>query len=148
MDCRTESLLKIDDEFVLVEEYDGPIPDADYIEGAIRFRFGNEEILSLKHWDLVDQLWAYLLEGLYKLDSGTEYDVCFPDQPLALKLREINGETVEMTIGEDSTNVPKSILFRELTEAAIVFFERMSTLVPKHASTWLEYATLARSLQG
>ncbi len=40
--------------------------DFNYIKGAIQFKYVDQFLLDVIHWDLVDQLWAYLLNVIEK----------------------------------------------------------------------------------
>src|SRR5688500_17838192 len=59
-----KSLLKVADDLVPVEEFVGPIVDQNYIEGGIELSVENVRMLAREQVDYVDQLWAYLVEGL------------------------------------------------------------------------------------
>ena len=139
MKYEVKSYLKINEEFLDVSEYDGTVKDEDYIEGAIELQIGNKQILTLEHWDLVDQLWAYLLEAAGKIRLGDDYESCFPDQPLQLRLKPIGDYAVELTVGKTSTTVDKATLLEAFSEGAITFFERMANIVPRSKETWSMY---------
>lgn len=48
----------------------GLIGDFDYIEGAITIKYYENNILSFKQWDIVDQLWSYFINAIEELVEG------------------------------------------------------------------------------
>lgn len=76
------TLLKVGDEFVPVEAYSGQIADENYIDGAIELSIDGKELLSRRHWDLVDQLWCYLAQGIVDVSKGQAFSTGFPDSPI------------------------------------------------------------------
>jgi hypothetical protein len=53
---------------VYIEDFMGPIPDLDYIEGAIELSVYGVVIIDRSMWDYVDQLWSYIAESISVLD--------------------------------------------------------------------------------
>lgn len=77
------------------------VTDFDYIEGAITIFCDGVNILDFRYWDLVDQLWSYLIEGLNEILNGNKnVKFYFPDQPIEFKMQEISGELLLLTIKE------------------------------------------------
>ena len=74
---KVQTYLRIRDEFVPIDQFRGILPDTFYIEGAIVLSLNGREIFQLKHYDLVDQLWAYIVDGLHAILEGKDYDVFF-----------------------------------------------------------------------
>ncbi len=72
-------------DYELVEALSKPPPDADYIKGVIELTIGGVEILTRRVWDLVDQLWAYMVNGVAEVAAGRSFLTRFPDQPLELR---------------------------------------------------------------
>jgi hypothetical protein len=93
------TLLKADEEFIPVEEYVGRIADENYIEGALELTVGGKELLSRRHWDLVDQLWCYLARGVAKVSRGEAFSTYFPDSPIQVSFRP------DLTRGEVTVRV-------------------------------------------
>jgi hypothetical protein len=141
------SFLKVKQRFVPVEEYPDELPDKNYIQGAICCRISDRDILTTEHWDLVDQLWCYILEGLAKVEHGAEYNSSFPDQPLRLRFRPLSPHAVEITIGDDVQRFSTESVVACLTQGAISFFGAMKRLAPEANDTWNRYETLAISLR-
>ena len=80
-----KTYLKVGDEFLMPSQFYQEVDDPDYIEGAIELIVDGEKILNLSMWDYVDQLWAYLIDGLINLNDGKSFSTFFPDQPIEVK---------------------------------------------------------------
>lgn len=67
---------------VRIDEFRGRIEDPDYIDGAIEIVVDGSVVLTSELWDLVDQLWVYLLDALEEhIRTGNRAQRFFPDQP-------------------------------------------------------------------
>ncbi|GAA5075520.1 hypothetical protein [Streptomyces similanensis] len=119
--------------FVRVEACHGPPPDPDYIEGAIRLSVDGRELIGLREWDYVDQLWCYVAEMASRLRSTGRAETYFPDQPIRLSFQE-SGSRVVVTVksgGEVKKAIASSAdLLNSLRTAGLSFFDKMSELVP------------------
>ena len=146
MDYEVESYFWVADSFVPIESFHGRFKDEDYIDGAIELKINGKSILSLKHWDLVDQLWAYLLDGAEKLLQGVEFRSYFPDQPLKINLRPTKGHAVVVTIGETVSTVDSKAFSTALGTGAAKFFARMEDVAPNKTGTWSIYKRKALDL--
>jgi hypothetical protein len=146
MSTKVESYLKVGNRFVQIKEYTGALPDERYVEGAIECRIDDRQVFALKQWDLVDQLWAYIVEGLSKVKQGEEYDVCFPDQPLRLRFKPLSAYCVEVAIGDVCQQFDLPHFVNALAGGAIDFFEAIKALSPSASETWDRYLREARSL--
>jgi len=82
VECR--SYLLIDNEFVPIETVKSRPHDIQYIEGAIELSVNGVRMIDRSVCDLVDQLWAYIVNGLDNLSQGRAHHCHFPDQPLQL----------------------------------------------------------------
>jgi len=143
-----QTYFRIDNVFVPIEEFSGTLSDKDYIEGAIVCSINERELFQLKHYDLIDQLWAYVVEGLKKLLEGKEYDVYFPDQPLRLRFAVISPRCVEVSIGDESTRVDYDAFRSTLKHGALAFFAKMHELCPEASGTWELYQREAEMIPG
>ena len=146
MSTSVESYLKIGDHFIPLKEYNGKLPDENYVQGAITCQIHDRQILTKAHWDLVDQLWAYVLEGLSRIKSGEEYNAFFPDQPLQLRFTPISTYCVEVTIGDESQRCDLHTFVNALAKGAVEFFNEMKRLLPSAYATWDKYLIDATSL--
>lgn len=76
------------------------VTDFLYLEGAIILKINQNFALDFRHWDLVDQLWAYLLNSTEELLAGCkETSFFFPDQPLEVKIKVIDNGQLYIRIG-------------------------------------------------
>lgn len=139
---------RIDDDFVPIEEFTGSLPNKDYIEGAIVCSISGRELFQLKHYDLIDQLWAYIVDGLSKLRDGKDFDVFFPDQPLRLQFKLISPNCVEVLIGNETKKVDYDAFRSTLKDGALAFFAKMKEICPEASETWQRYQMEAKMIPG
>lgn len=123
-----ESYIKNNDSFVKVNSKTEIelITDRSYIEGAILIRNYGQEIMGFKQWDLVDQLWSYLIDAIDELICGKqETSFLFPDQPLKMTLstEKMNKNRLLIIIGGNKYIVEKAEFLFELLSAASKFYE-------------------------
>lgn len=139
---KIQSFIKVGDSLVPVEEFSGPVPDVDYIEGAIELSIGGGLLLTRQQVDYTDQLWAYLIEGLEKLATGSEFTTYYPDIPVKIVLRPC-GDRVTISVDVRTKLVEASASLEELccamTSAGTRFFERLRQFVPDNRSMYDEY---------
>ncbi|HHL4080092.1 hypothetical protein [Burkholderia sp. A2] len=117
--------LKSEDGLVDFHSFDGKIQDPDYIEGAIELSVDGVVLLDKSMWDCVDQLWAYLAEGLVCVSRGEGFKTYFPDQPIEIKFA-VHGANVvfSVTVRETVKVVVDRFEFVfEMRRFAIEFFE-------------------------
>lgn len=133
------TFFRIDGDFVPIDQFSGAVPDSDYIEGAIVCQIGGCEIFNMDHWDLVDQLWAYIVQGLRKLDEGEIYETFFPDQPLRMRFEAIGPQCSKITLGGESADVDAATFRSVMKRGAVEFFSRMKEIVPESKETWSHY---------
>ncbi|NTX19954.1 hypothetical protein [Burkholderia cepacia] len=121
----SKTYLKIKNKFVDFHAFDGEIQDPNYIEGAIELSVGGVVLLDKSMWDCVDQLWAYLTEGLVCVSRGKEFKTYFPDQPIEIKFDIRGGGVVfSVTVHEIIKVVVDRFEFvSEMKRFAIEFFE-------------------------
>ncbi|MGW0828637.1 hypothetical protein [Streptomyces sp. NPDC002845] len=129
-----ETFLKgVDGGFVQVEACRTSPPDLDYIEGAIRLVVDGVEIIGLKQWDYVDQLWCYIAEMVAQLRSSDYAETYFPDQPIKLSFRVAGSRVlVSADVGEGvrRVNASSAEFLTAVKLAGLSFFEKMSELAP------------------
>lgn len=147
MDTIVETYLKTGDAFTLIGKYSDTITDENYVEGAIRCVIAGQTILGQEHWDLVDQLWVYIVEGLVKLSRNEVYESSFPDQPLLLRLEPVSDYCVKVTIGEKAYNVDRKAFISVMKEGAVQFFDAFKQLCPASADTWDRYSNELKSIK-
>jgi len=102
--------------------------DSNYMEGVIYFEYNGSVLMDFTYWDIVDQLWAYMINLVEEFLNAQEAEVNFPDQPIKLKIKAINKDLVLFSI-ESSSSVqlalPKYELFRAILDSSEEFFFRM-----------------------
>lgn len=135
--AKIENLLKLNqksnDYFISIEDRDSIIKDKDkidtsYIEGVIYFEYNGVILMDFTYWDIIDQLWAYLINLVEDFFLNKESEVYFPDQPIKLKLKDINESLVLFTIeSKDVTRLalPKQELIRCILESGESFFTKL-----------------------
>lgn len=121
----SKTYLKIKNEFVDFHAFDGEIQDPNYIEGAIELSVSGVVLLDKSMWDYVDQLWAYLTEGLVCVSRGEGFKVCFPDQPIEIKFYVRGGSVVFSVAVHEIIKVvvDRSEFVSEMKRFAVEFFE-------------------------
>lgn len=135
------SLMKAGDKLVPIEEFEGPITDPDYIEGAIELIVDHKPILRREMIDYIDQLWAYLVDGLGEVVAGRECSTGYPDMPIDIVLRP-QGKLVNVAVSSGShkwdadADVAITELVGSLVPVGTLFFERLQRLVPSHRASY------------
>lgn len=99
--------------------------DFQYLNGAICIKYYSESLMDFRYWDLVDQLWAYLVNVTEDLILKGEGSTYFPDQPVNLILRKTTENLLLFSIegSEVSTSLlPKKEFLFSLLQGAEEFF--------------------------
>ena len=138
---KIESFIKSGDEFEPIEQFAGKIGDPQYIEGAIELSIGGKLVLDKSMWDYVDQLWAYLVEGLVSVCRDGKFFTYFPDQPIKLSFwRDSAGKKLAVEVEFDSKSLKTQTNFKEfatsMTNAANTFFTKLIDLVPANRKSY------------
>jgi hypothetical protein len=139
MDYQIRSLLLTgsgSDVFSCVDTFRGKIPDKNYIKGAIEWNVGGVTILDDSHWDIVDLLWLFILDGIVKLGQTEAVEVLFPSQPLQLRFSKIGSNQIQIKLDDFTTVVDRALAIRSLCEGGRVFFDRMGELLPQLRTKW------------
>lgn len=103
--------------------------DFNYLNGAICLEYLDKTIMDFKLWDLVDQLWSYILNLLEDLINNGEGVTFFPDQPIKLEVRDISKEFILFNL--DYGNVvnytfPKKEFLNAILYGAESFYKNMN----------------------
>lgn len=98
------------------------IIDNQYISGMIEIIYYGEQIIGENEWDLVDQLWLYFINAFIQLKKQEYVEFYFPDQPLKVKMTDINGEYLIFEVGKNKKCFPKKIFIQEMIDEAKKFF--------------------------
>lgn len=145
------SYLKQDGALVPLAEFRGPIEDEDYIEGAIELSINGKPLLTTAQVDYVDQLWAYLIQGIVgAVRDGQLFSTFFPDCPIEITMRSEPARQ-QITVGVDlrqkrgviSATAPLAEFKRVFAAEARRFFE---TLMPLVSARHAAYERLLRDI--
>lgn len=145
-----KTYIKTNGALVPLERFQGGVKDPRYIEGAIELTVGSTLLLDTKMWDLVDQLWAYLVNGLVAIIEGTEFTTYFPDQAIKVVLRrDVAKRYVEIEVtGNEKrrARTPFRDFVIQMSGGAAEFFDKMVVVAPENRSVYQELAARARAL--
>lgn len=140
------TFFKINDAFVPIETFTEELPDTDYVDGAISCTIDGKQLFTLREWDLVDQLWCYIIEGLENAVVRGSWEACFPDQPLKLRFESTSGSRMSISVGDKIITGDLQLIAQAMGKAAIEFFEKMRALNPAHNEAWDQYSAKASRL--
>ncbi|MEL7539236.1 MAG: hypothetical protein AAFM91_19500 [Pseudomonadota bacterium] len=131
-----ESFIKVDGDLVpmAASGIPVPVPDPDYIEGALHFVADGVEVLPKYLHDYVDQLWAYLVDAADVVSHGDAFKTYMPGQAITLlfvpvefaKLRIERREYKDVAV-----TVSRREFVSEIVRKGTEFFEDLAELVPE-----------------
>jgi len=98
------------------------ILDPQYLEGAIVLKWNGYSLFNLSQWDLIDQLWAYVINLFEEYLSEGEASVFFPEQPIAIKMKKNNGHIL-LSVEDRTILVPELEFIQCMINEANVFFK-------------------------
>lgn len=108
--------------------------DINYVEGAISLKYIDKEIFGLEYWDLIDQLWSYLVDMIKSVREKGSAETYFPDQPIRLEMTRIADNQILFSVAAKEThkwNLPEQDFFSILLESAYKFFNFMINEFPE-----------------
>jgi hypothetical protein len=118
--------------FTLVENYTGSIRDPRHIDGAIVLVVDGVAIIGQEQWDLIDQLWIYIVNGLEQVVNGKTYQSSFPDSATELSLQPITTtHQIKMTVGDKSITHNSQELGNALLDGATHCLSELSRIMGK-----------------
>ncbi|MGW0943686.1 hypothetical protein ACWD4O_14220 [Streptomyces sp. NPDC002623] len=121
----------------VASRFDG---DSDYVEGAIDLVINGVTVIDTSMEDYVDQLWAYFIAMMLKLQTAVEAKTYFPDQPIELKFSKIGGGQVLVSCdagdGLRAAAVELDYFLQEMSLSAARFFRTLSKLIPENAASY------------
>ena len=103
--------------------------DFQYLNGAICLKYYGESMLDMKYWDLVDQLWAYIMNLVDDVLLKSEGSVYFPDQPVKIIFRQASKDLLIFSVEGSETSsfvLPKNDFLSALVHGAEQFFTCMT----------------------
>jgi len=128
-----QSYLKYKDNFIVYDEFDSKVDDSDYIQGAIELKINDVEIINKSMFDYIDQLWAYIADGLVDVSQRKDFYTYFPDQPIKLSINYLYGDVVKVSlICDDEVNavIDKNIFIQCLSGHIKGFMMEMKCIAP------------------
>jgi len=131
VEIECKSYLKIGNEFVPLTNFKGALPDEFYVDGAIHLKINGTVLLDQTLWDLVDQLWAYIVNGIEALSEGKSHICFFPDQPVEMKFEPVGEGCVLFSVDAAERRtvvVDRQELIKSILEEANAFFLTMRGL--------------------
>ena len=106
-----------------------------HVEGSICIWFYGKEIISFRHWDLIDQLWCYFIDSinLLMIDGIKETSFSFPDQPLDVVIKKDELNIILFFDGREVLNISEDLFCRVLLNSATYFLERLSEVLKNNS---------------
>ena len=98
--------------------------DSQYLEGALVLNWNGHTIFDLSQWDLIDQLWAYILNLFEEYLEKGESSILFPDQPIEIKMKKDNSRII-LSVEDSVIQVPEIEFIRCMINEADVFFKTL-----------------------
>ena len=140
---KVKNYIKDGDRFIPVEEFNGTLPDPEYIDSAMELIINGIPIITCQEWDYMVPLWAYIANGFEELAEKSEWKTYFPDQSIELIFRvdkQRNEIEVKAFIPKsDMLNLPEERrsavinsgeFLTAMSEAGQSFFLRMAEILP------------------
>ena len=134
-----------------VEIIDGlnyTLPDSHYINGAMELNINGVAVIDRSMWDLIDQLWMYIVTMLRNLKTSGTAKFSFPDQALKFTCERIGRGMVRVASyppeGPIVAVTNEADLVSALKKSGIAFFKVMRRLDSKHRK---DYDELVRELE-
>ncbi|THU38415.1 hypothetical protein FAM09_17245 [Niastella caeni] len=118
----SSKFLSIGDELALRNYFQDKRFTDMYINGFIDFVYDNQIIFSWKYWDLIDQLWVYLMNSIREAVLNGEASFSFPDQPLLVKICHLKNKSFLFFIGQNKYYLPYDAILTYLLPEAEFFF--------------------------
>lgn len=105
------------------------IKNREYIEGAIELTINDVSIIDKSMWDLVDQLWAYLTEGIECAAKGENFKTYFPDQSIEIDIQTKRDKVIIAVTCHTTVKVvvDKFEFVSSIKRLAIEFFEHLKS---------------------
>jgi hypothetical protein len=121
--------------FTLVQDYTESVKDPRHIDGAIELTVNSIPLIVKEQWDLIDQLWIYIVNGMESVVNGESYTSSFPDSPTKLSLKLIKtANLIEMTVGDKTITHNLQELGNALLDGAANCLEELGRIMKKSDS--------------
>lgn len=128
-----DTFFRTNSDFIPISKFTQLVPDEDYIEGAIEITIRGKKVLSRKHWDYVDQLWSYFLEGIEAINDGRSFSTSLPDQPVEVSFDLHNTQQVQVRVRDDEVvmmPVDRKLFLSTMVQACTEFFLHLPKAAP------------------
>ena len=105
-----------------------------YLDGAIEIKYKEQVLLDLDDWDLIDQLWSYILNLIVEYSKNGKSEIYFPDCPAKIRMKKMYDNYLMFSTVTDVPGKEKKILIDEkeileiLLNKANDFFSAISIL--------------------
>jgi len=113
-----------------VKRYEG---DRHYVEGAVVITIDGYELMTERHWDDVDMLWALLVQATEACRVTGAGETYFPDQPLLFRVERLPTGRLLIALGTGderrATTADADEFYRALAAAGVEFFHWHRRLV-------------------
>lgn len=130
-----QSYLKNKDNFIVYDEFDSKVDDSDYIQGAIELKINGVEIINKSMFDYIDQLWAYIADGLVDVSQRKEFYTYFPDQPIKFSINYLHGDIIKVSLicdNEVNGIIDKNIFIKSISSHIKSFMMKMKYIAPNN----------------
>ncbi len=133
---KVKNYIKDGDKFIPIEEFNGTVPDPEYIDSAMELIINGIPIITCQEWDYIVPLWAYIANGFEELAEKSEWTTGFPDQPINLTFRldrKNNQIEIESTPSRGRIRAKAKLdeFLTVMSEAGQKFFLRMAEILPE-----------------
>lgn len=149
---KIKNYIKDGDKFIPIEEFNGTVPDPEYVDSAMELIINGIPIITRAEWDYMIPLWAYIANGFEELaekPEQSEWTTSFPDQPIDLTFRldrKNNKIEVESTPSRGKIKAKTNLneFLAATSEAGERFFLKMAEIMPEERA---EYEDDARRMR-
>jgi hypothetical protein len=133
-------------------KYDG---DPDYVHGAIDLRIGNVVLFDKTMWDLVDQLWIYIIIAMEQASFSSGAEFYFPDQPVLVTIDSSQSYWkffVKYRDAMRSDDLSRSVkihgdeLLSRLMPLAVKSLKAFQVLIPSKSNDYGKYIAVAQRI--
>lgn len=111
--------------------------DLDYLNGAILYKYNNEVLMDFRLWDLIDQLWSYIINLIEDFIDNDIAETYFPDQPIKISISKVSNSTVLFSVNSKQWQLERDCFLKSLLDGAENFFIKMTTY-SKHRNEYYE----------
>lgn len=72
--------------------------DENYIEGVIYFEYMGVAFMDFKYWDIIDSLWAYMINSIEECIINGQSEFYFPDQPIKVTIKTVSKDSLLLSV--------------------------------------------------